>query len=94
MLKDESSQKELPSFFQTRGDSCEGSSRVFRRGKNDHFPDYKLLVRSYNRSRVPRLRWTNELHQCFVNAVEILGGEDSTFSLSLSLYVCVCVKLH
>ncbi|KAI3716887.1 hypothetical protein L1987_68100 [Smallanthus sonchifolius] len=66
-----STQKELSSFF-------ESSSRVFhRRRVNDYLPENgscKPVVRSYNRSRVPRLRWTNELHQCFVNAVQELGG--------------------
>ncbi|KAK4386706.1 putative Myb family transcription factor [Sesamum angolense] len=34
-------------------------------------------VRPYVRSKMPRLRWTHDLHQCFINAVERLGGEDS-----------------
>lgn len=34
------------------------------------------LVRQYLRSKVPRLRWTPNLHQCFVTAVEGLGGRD------------------
>nr|GEV87076.1 hypothetical protein [Tanacetum cinerariifolium] len=58
--------------------SCEGSSRVSRRRRYNCLHENlsrKLMVRSYNRSRVPRLRWTNELHQCFVNAVQRLGGE-------------------
>ncbi|KAI3440162.1 HTH myb-type domain-containing protein, partial [Psidium guajava] len=33
-------------------------------------------VRPYVRSRRPRLRWTPDLHQCFMHAVEQLGGED------------------
>ncbi|KAI4313532.1 hypothetical protein L6164_026505 [Bauhinia variegata] len=31
-------------------------------------------VRQYVRSKVPRLRWTPELHRCFVHAIESLGG--------------------
>ncbi|XP_039065917.1 myb family transcription factor MOF1-like [Hibiscus syriacus] len=31
-------------------------------------------VRQYIRSKVPRLRWTPQLHQCFVQAIERLGG--------------------
>uniref|UniRef100_A0ACD5TTH0 Uncharacterized protein n=1 Tax=Avena sativa TaxID=4498 RepID=A0ACD5TTH0_AVESA len=31
-------------------------------------------VRQYNRSKVPRLRWTSALHRCFVHAIRSLGG--------------------
>lgn len=33
-------------------------------------------VRQYVRSKMPRLRWTPDLHRCFVHAVERLGGQD------------------
>ncbi|KAL8162642.1 hypothetical protein V2J09_014131 [Rumex salicifolius] len=33
-------------------------------------------VRQYNRSKMPRLRWTPDLHLCFIHAVERLGGQD------------------
>ncbi|GLJ26748.1 hypothetical protein SUGI_0521300 [Cryptomeria japonica] len=33
-------------------------------------------VRQYVRSKMPRLRWTPELHHCFVHAVERLGSQD------------------
>ncbi|CAA0825168.1 myb-like HTH transcriptional regulator family protein [Striga hermonthica] len=33
-------------------------------------------VRPYVRSKLPRLRWTQDLHQSFVRAVDRLGGED------------------
>ncbi|XP_071678347.1 uncharacterized protein [Lolium perenne] len=32
-------------------------------------------VRQYNRSKVPRLRWTPDLHRCFVHAIRNLGGQ-------------------
>lgn len=36
-------------------------------------------VRRYVRSKMPRLRWTPDLHLCFLHAVERLGGQDSEF---------------
>lgn len=33
-------------------------------------------VRQYNRSDEPRMRWTEELHRQFIEAVECLGGQD------------------
>ncbi|KAJ8647233.1 hypothetical protein MRB53_000256 [Persea americana] len=33
-------------------------------------------VRQYVRSKVPRLRWTAELHHCFLHAIRRLGGRD------------------
>ncbi|GLJ37154.1 hypothetical protein SUGI_0753470 [Cryptomeria japonica] len=33
-------------------------------------------VRQYVRSKMPRLRWTPELHHSFIHAVERLGGQD------------------
>ncbi|XP_058095093.1 protein PHOSPHATE STARVATION RESPONSE 3-like isoform X2 [Magnolia sinica] len=35
-----------------------------------------VTVRQYVRSKMPRLRWTPDLHHCFVHAVERLGGQD------------------
>ncbi|GMI90224.1 hypothetical protein HRI_002691700 [Hibiscus trionum] len=32
-------------------------------------------VRQYVRSKEPRLRWTPQLHHCFVHAIEKLGGQ-------------------
>lgn len=34
-------------------------------------------VRQYVRSKTPRLRWTPDLHLCFIRAVERLGGQES-----------------
>ncbi|XP_019100751.1 PREDICTED: uncharacterized protein LOC109132815, partial [Camelina sativa] len=38
--------------------------------------DKKTKVRPYVRSKVPRLRWTPDLHLRFVRAVERLGGQE------------------
>ncbi|XP_066327497.1 myb family transcription factor MOF1-like isoform X1 [Miscanthus floridulus] len=35
-----------------------------------------VATRRYSRSKVPRLRWTSELHRNFVRAVDCLGGQD------------------
>lgn len=39
----------------------------------------KASVRPYVRSKMPRLRWTTDLHLRFIQAVERLGGQDSKF---------------
>lgn len=39
-------------------------------------------IRQYMRSKMPRLRWTPDLHLAFVNAVERLGGQESECVLS------------
>ncbi|XP_022976852.1 putative Myb family transcription factor At1g14600 [Cucurbita maxima] len=36
----------------------------------------RIGVRRYNKSELPRLRWTPELHRYFVQTVEILGGRN------------------
>jgi SHAQKYF class myb-like DNA-binding protein len=43
--------------------------------------DSSSSVRPYVRSKNPRLRWTPELHHCFVRAVERLGGQDRKRSI-------------
>ena len=37
-------------------------------------------VRQYNRSKNPRLRWTPDLHRCFIQAVDKLGGQEREYS--------------
>ena len=39
----------------------------------------KTTVRPYVRSKMPRLRWTPDLHLRFVHAVQRLGGQESEF---------------
>ncbi|KAE7995403.1 hypothetical protein FH972_000206 [Carpinus fangiana] len=56
--------------------------RVSMQRMDDKLPEISLIrlksavVRPYVRSKMPRLRWTPELHHCFAHAVERLGGED------------------
>ncbi|KAG1367914.1 two-component response regulator ARR10 [Cocos nucifera] len=38
--------------------------------------EWTTTVRKYHRSKMPRLRWTPDLHFAFVNAVERLGGQE------------------
>lgn len=45
----------------------------------------KPSVRPYIRSKMPRLRWTPDLHLRFLHAVERLGGQDSEFLFFLQL---------
>lgn len=41
----------------------------------------KKNVRQYVRSKLPRLRWTPELHRSFVQAIQRLGGQESKMTL-------------
>ncbi|TVU07789.1 hypothetical protein EJB05_41173 [Eragrostis curvula] len=45
-------------------------------GKAEVSGDRVPTVRQYNRSKLPRLRWTPDLHMAFVHAVERLGGQE------------------
>ncbi|KAF0902888.1 hypothetical protein E2562_019828 [Oryza meyeriana var. granulata] len=44
--------------------------------KADGGGDRVPTVRQYNRSKLPRLRWTPDLHMAFVHAVDRLGGQE------------------
>ncbi|KAL3830721.1 hypothetical protein ACJIZ3_019523 [Penstemon smallii] len=50
-----------------------GSNSIYGRNNNNNNNNG---VRQYIRSKVPRLRWTPDLHLCFVNAIERLGGQE------------------
>ncbi|CAK9176059.1 unnamed protein product [Ilex paraguariensis] len=64
------------SSIDTMGGPTELSMRVSRQRKDDMLPEMGLKpgVRPYVRSKMPRLKWTHDLHQCFVHAVEQLGA--------------------
>lgn len=51
------------------------------------FSSERIGVRQYNKSELPRLRWTPELHRYFVQTVEILGGRNRKFPPSFCLFV-------
>ncbi|KAG4199556.1 hypothetical protein ERO13_A05G154400v2 [Gossypium hirsutum] len=54
----------------------EGSSSNNNGGEEGGINDRRRTVRQYVRSKLPRLRWTPDLHLSFVHAVERLGGQD------------------
>ncbi|XP_024967351.1 putative two-component response regulator ARR20 [Cynara cardunculus var. scolymus] len=62
----------------------EGSSSKNRKGP----------VRQYVRSKMPRLRWTPELHHAFVNAIERLGGQESKFCKLLRTFSQLVHRVH
>lgn len=47
--------------------------------------DKKGSVRPYVRSKLPRLRWTPDLHLRFLHAVQRLGGQESEFHTLISI---------
>ncbi|KAL4585418.1 hypothetical protein LXL04_010038 [Taraxacum kok-saghyz] len=77
-LEYEISQKGFSSSFETMGYSSDERPKVSRRRLDENSSDKGLnkpdIVRDYNRSDIPRLRWSDELHQLFENVVERLGG--------------------
>ncbi|XP_058731664.1 uncharacterized protein LOC131603377 [Vicia villosa] len=53
-------------------DGSSSSTKVRSSGSNER----RNGVRQYVRSKMPRLRWTPDLHHSFVHAVERLGGQE------------------
>ena len=51
-------------------------------------------VRQYVRSKVPRLRWTPELHRCFVHAIDSLGGHHSKYCCCFWIYGSVFTMMN
>lgn len=56
-------------------DGSSSSTKVRSSGSNER----RNGVRQYVRSKMPRLRWTPDLHHSFVHAVERLGGQESKY---------------
>ncbi|XP_057808180.1 transcription repressor KAN1-like [Salvia miltiorrhiza] len=67
--EDESEEQNELSFEEAKDGGSSSNSTVEE-------SDKKPPVRPYVRSKMPRLRWTPELHLRFVHAVERLGGQD------------------
>ncbi|XAR50798.1 hypothetical protein NMG60_11005236 [Bertholletia excelsa] len=62
-----------------KGFSDDGSSPEVNSGSNNSTMEGKektTRVRQYIRSKMPRLRWTPDLHMAFMHAVERLGGQE------------------
>lgn len=56
-----------------------GGSRISTEGKEQTATSNSGAVRQYVRSKMPRLRWTPDLHLAFIHAVERLGGQERKF---------------
>ncbi|KAB2025594.1 hypothetical protein ES319_D06G160700v1 [Gossypium barbadense] len=63
-----------------QGDEIEKTSEGNSSNNNNNIVGEKgngrRRVRQYVRSKLPRLRWTPDLHLSFVHSVERLGGQD------------------
>ncbi|KAK4399236.1 putative Myb family transcription factor [Sesamum angolense] len=58
----------------TKDERSADSSKSGQGGNNNN--EKKSTVRQYIRSKMPRLRWTPDLHLSFVHAIERLGGQE------------------
>jgi len=56
---------------------------------NSTVEESEKKIRPYVRSKLPRLRWTPDLHLRFVHAVQRLGGQESEF-----LYFALVLDLN
>jgi hypothetical protein len=54
----------------------------------------RRAVRQYNRSDEPRMRWTEELHRQFIEAVDCLGGPDGEFLLLPLMALSLSTFMH
>lgn len=68
------------------GNSANNSSSFSGGEGNMNGDDQKKSssVRPYVRSKIPRLRWTPDLHLSFVHAIERLGGQESKWKIYFS----------
>uniref|UniRef100_A0A453HDJ5 Transcription factor KAN4 n=1 Tax=Aegilops tauschii subsp. strangulata TaxID=200361 RepID=A0A453HDJ5_AEGTS len=74
---------QIPRFKKSSADSQAGSSGGAARSGNG----------GKKSSRAPRMRWTTALHAHFVQAVQLLGGHESTFLKLDSIFVRLVVSI-
>ncbi|KAJ4970352.1 hypothetical protein NE237_003451 [Protea cynaroides] len=63
------------SISKNKEKSCSNSS-ISIENESENKKSSSTRLRPYVRSKLPRLRWTPDLHLCFINAIESLGGND------------------
>ena len=82
-VDDNSNKKSENSSSSTEfGNEGSSSNSTIEENNNNDHDQHKTkppTVRPYVRSKLPRLRWTPDLHLRFVHAVERLGGQESNF---------------
>ncbi|CAI9087264.1 OLC1v1021296C1 [Oldenlandia corymbosa var. corymbosa] len=67
---------EVPNNFPAAADGEKSSEGGTSDNNSNSVEGNERKVRQYNRSKLPRLRWTPELHLSFVHAIERLGGQE------------------
>ncbi|KAK1378599.1 Myb family transcription factor [Heracleum sosnowskyi] len=72
---------DLNEVANSKGDELGGEYSERQLGESENHEcrngtEKKGTVRRYVRSKLPRLRWTPELHRSFVHAIERLGGQE------------------
>ena len=73
----EQSEERKHGLTSTKHNNNENTNNSSREEGNGGRRRRRTAVRQYVRSKVPRLRWTPELHLNFVHAVQRLGGQES-----------------
>lgn len=71
---DEETSSEVPDLSVV---DCEKTSKGNSENNSTSVEGNEKNVRRYNRSKLPRLRWTPDLHLSFVHAIDKLGGQES-----------------
>ncbi|XP_072070603.1 uncharacterized protein [Arachis hypogaea] len=74
--EDESSYKKQYKNNNGGGGGCSSNSTV---EENNEKKSSSTSVRPYVRSKLPRLRWTPDLHLRFIHAVQRLGGQENVY---------------